>query len=260
MIFEKLPNTRDLADVPLSGGRQIRPGMLIRSGMLYAASEQDIRTLAQLPVTLILDFRSDQECIEKPDPAIPGAEYLNIAPFRDTISGITRDIRSDARMMEQLKNPVKADPDIAIRYMTTLYREMGRNPDVHSCYHRFFELLLQNRSGATLWHCTAGKDRAGFAAILLLAALGADRDAILADYLRTNENVQHEIAYIIKAEKLEGLPAEETVRAFFGARQEYLNALFESINGVYGGMKEFLKNQIGVTDEMQKALLERFTV
>ncbi len=73
--FEKLVNTRDLGGMPAADGRKIRPGLLIRSGMLTGASESDCARLAEM-LGLILDFRTDIEHEERPDPEFPGVRNI----------------------------------------------------------------------------------------------------------------------------------------------------------------------------------------
>ena len=128
-------------------------------------------------------------------------------------------------------------------------------------YARFLRLLTAPREKAVLWHCTAGKDRAGFAAILVLEALGAERETILADYLLTNRCLAEECRFLkgFLGEKFGGLTPEieEALDWLFGAREEYFDVLYETVAADYGNMAAFLRTGLGLTEQALQALRDR---
>ena len=102
-----------------------------------------------------------------------------------------------------------------------------------------------------LWHCTAGKDRAGFASVLVQELLGVDRDDIFADYLKTNEYLQPEIEQICKkiGSAMGGLDekAQKALNRLFGAKEEYLAGIYQTIGERYGTFEAFLTDGLCIT-------------
>lgn len=253
--FEKLNNTRDLGGLPVRGGLRIRPGLLMRSGHLYAASPADLARL-QLSVSLVVDFRSDKERQEKPDPDF-GAELLPLPALDALAPGVPAQAEADRISFDQAAR----DPRAARAYMVRSYRELVRSLHARQQYARFLRLLTAPREKAVLWHCTAGKDRAGFAAILVLEALGAERETILADYLLTNRCLAEECRFLkgFLGEKFGGLTPEieEALDWLFGAREEYFDVLYETVAADYGNMAAFLRTGLGLTEQALQALRDR---
>jgi protein-tyrosine phosphatase len=104
-----------------------------------------------------------------------------------------------------------------------------------------------------VFHCTAGKDRTGFAAALLLSALGVDRATIEHDYLLTNQLYKRDA-------RLEGQGHAHVMKVLWQVQPEFLDAAFEAVDGQHGGMTDYLHGAIGLSTqelaELRKLLLE----
>ena len=126
-------------------------------------------------------------------------------------------------------------------------------------YARFFELLLE-ADGAVLWHCTYGKDRTGVAAALLMYALGVDEETIMEEFLLTNEVYQKEIAGLEVALKNAGYDDAVVgeAQAIVGVKGEYLTAAFDAVKEEYGSIEDYIRNQLGVSDEALHQLREKY--
>ena len=96
-------------------------------------------------------------------------------------------------------------------------------------------------------HCTAGKDRAGTAAAMLLTALGVSRETVFEDYLLTN-------AYWDRGGREKPGMDDETVAAIFSAREQYLSAAFGAIEARHGDVETYLSDFLGLTDADREAL------
>ena len=106
--FEKLLNTRDLGGMNAAGGKKILPGKLIRSGHLGFAAPEDLERLAGI-IELSVDFRTDRECEERPEPPIPGVRYCHI-PILDTrTKGVTRDDDSYEEVRKNMRRDIYAE-------------------------------------------------------------------------------------------------------------------------------------------------------
>ena len=220
--FEKLTNTRDLGGITTSDGRRIKKGMLIRSGELFAASESDKEKLSGL-VGLVVDFRTGTETVERPDPVLEGVRYIHLPVIREMKAGITREEQAKKATMNEIFLRFADDPAGAEKYMENIYRGMLTDEYQVSRYADFVKLASENGDRATLWHCMAGKDRAGFATAVLLYALGVPREGIIEDYLETNAYVEDAIVRAIKDLEAAGYRGGEPVmRCFFGAKRKYI--------------------------------------
>ena len=119
-------------------------------------------------------------------------------------------------------------------------------------YREFFQVLLNNEDGkAVLWHCTGGKDRAGLAAVLVLSALGVDRETILNDFALTNNFVQQNVEYMGRmAMQLTSNPDEiNGVMYLTGVNRDYMETLLNTIDEQYGSIEGYLVNAIGLTPD-----------
>lgn len=257
IVFEKLLNTRDLGGMPAAGGRKIRPGKLIRSGHLFGIPETDVRRLADLIDTAV-DFRSVQECSEKPEPAIPGVSLCHIPIFEARKAGVTRDKAS----FEEVRQRMMFETGIARDYMCQSYESFADSEYSRSQYERFIRLLLENHSKAVLWHCTAGKDRAGFAAVIVQELLGVSKSDIIEDYLLTNECLEPEIrdltAMICGQPGIDIKIAEKSVQYIFTAKTEYLTAVYGKIEELYGSFDGYIQNGLHITPAERKLLQEMY--
>ena len=120
-------------------------------------------------------------------------------------------------------------------------------------YRQFVDLLLDGREKAILWHCTAGKDRAGFAAAIVLEMLGVDRETIIRNYLKTNDYIEDDINRMVgmffKMTGSGDKGTENALRYMFSARREYLEAAFDCIEHKNGDFKGFLIEGLGLSEE-----------
>ncbi len=249
-----LNNTRDLGGMITKDGRKIKPGKLIRSSRLSKLKDTD--WLAE-NVSLVVDFRSTKEVGEEPDLLAPGVEYLHLPIFEVQGEGVSRDKESRKRIMDS------AGPEEAKERMASVYLRFVSNEFCLSQYKKFMHMLLEPREKAVLWHCTAGKDRTGTAALFIQELLGVGREDIMADYLKTNEYLSEEIHEIVKmrAEKL-GRPMseteEDTMYTFLCAYEEYPLKLYAKAEELYGSFDAFIREGLGISDEDQEILRQMY--
>lgn len=259
--FEKLPNTRDIGGLTAKDGSVIKKGLLYRSGFLLNSTEEDIRKVSEYGLTKIIDFRSYSEMEEQPDPAFPGAEHIHLPAEDEAALGIDRDQKSQQNFTDFLMSQVLKDPTFAIKYMSGMYRRFISNRYTAGQYRRFLKILL-DAEGPVLWHCTAGKDRAGFGAILIEEILGIDRDDIMESYMLSNiclkEDIEELTVEFEKTYRGEGpYPAEE-VKLFFAAREEYVEALYDEADREYGSFENYLVSALGADADVKKALRKKY--
>lgn len=241
-------NVRDLGGYKTTDGKTIKTHKLIRSAELAKLSEKDTETLRkEYNLKKIVDFRTDSEMKEKPDPKISGVEGI--------ANPIMKDLGTSTSPKDFMKNLAKVEnPE---EYLIKANKGFVADEFSRKGYTKFFKTLLDNKDGAVLWHCTAGKDRAGFGTALVLSALGVDKETVMKDYLLTNkfrkEENEKTIAQVAKATN-NNTKAVNAITAMMDVREVYLNAAFDQIDKDYGSVEGFLEKGLGLTQDDLKKL------
>ncbi len=261
--FEKLHNTRDLGGMKNSDGRSIVPGKLIRSGHLSKLPESDIVKLHEM-IDTIVDFRSDEELGENPDVIFPDVSYRRLLLVDSTSAGISR----EQKAMQELVKSIINKPAEAKKYMCGMYRSLALSERISLQYAALIRLLLENHEKAVLWHCTAGKDRAGIASVIVEEILGIPREDIIADYLKTGEyltgDVNRLIAFIKKmvAEVMtfDDAYASESLNYLFSTEKEYIENYYLTLEEKFGSFENYIREGLGLTEEEVSEFREKYLV
>jgi protein-tyrosine phosphatase len=145
--------------------------------------------------------------------------------------------------------------DAATRYMVEEYSRFPTYPGAREALHRMVTLLGEGRT--VLSHCFAGKDRTGFTVALVLQAAGVDRDAIVTDFLTSNQAVpflrERILGAIRQRTDVEVTPElMSTTEArlseeVLGVRAEYLDAAQRTINDNFGSLDNYFRSA-GITE------------
>lgn len=257
IVLEGLKNTRDLGGFEADLGRKIKYGRLIRSGELFNASEADKRLLSEkYHLSEIIDFRTEAERHQKPDPEISGAVYTVNPILKEETLGITREDEGAPDGIKQMLALVFSGDFDSKAYMRDIYKSIIRDSYSRTQYKRFFEILLRPHDGAVLWHCSAGKDRVGVATALLLSALGVSRENIIEDYMKVNdftaEETEKVICHLLKDDGSE--THKEHLRTMFRVDAAYIESVFDIIEKEWGGMEAFLTGEMGLDKEKLRKL------
>lgn len=244
-------NARELGGIPAAGGKAVRKGLLLRTGALWQATEEDRRILAQdYRLAWVADFRTLKEVTAHPDPAFRGASFYHLLVLDENGGGMSQAARSVAEHGRSDFNALLLAMVRAGTFSSRSYCELFFTAWGLEAYRAFLDLALKNDGEhALLFHCTAGKDRTGIGAALILSALGADRDAIMEDFLLTNRYLAHEIAqmeeYVRQHCPREAEALLPAVRATAGVDRQNLELLLEEIDQRFGSMDAFLTGPMG---------------
>ncbi len=254
--LEQVKNVRDLGGVPVEGGRVVAPGLFFRGGALAQATEADCDALfGRLGIGCVIDVRTGWERVAKPDVQVPGVENLFIPFYDRDIVGI--EYRHPVEGTITIGNDFACDPD-------HFYRSMPNKLTVEQMRKAVNAVFDHAMKGCPVYqHCSGGKDRAGILALLVLEVLGADRDAILEDYLATNAARDADIQPVYErflrlADGNEALARELTFS--HRARPENLDAFYESIDERYGSMDSFIRDQLGIGDDRREEIRRACTI
>lgn len=235
-MLQGASNFRDLGGHTGSDGRRVRHGLVYRSDHLAGLTPDDHRVLSPLGITHSLDFRGQAERAALPS-LLPGATAVTLG-IEPTVVVRVKALLAAGHI------PSEAE---TVALMVQTYQSFAR--DAVSTYARFFQHLVEQPS-PVVFHCTAGKDRTGFAAALLLSALGADRDAIMADYLLTNQLYRR--SPLVPADG----PAH-VVNVLWQVQPAFLEAAFNTVAREFGGMDRYLQGPIGLRPQAMARLRAR---
>lgn len=243
--LEGADNIRDLGGLTTMDGSVIKRHLLVRSNHLAFITVADTHKLCdEMEVRKIIDLRTPEEVEEKPDKPIPGAEWINIPVFTYAALGVTHEEKGDTieAMVDQL-------PD-----MGELYRTIVSNDLCIGKLKQIITTIIDNPSGAVLWHCTEGKDRCGLVSAMILSILDVPYETIKADYLKTNKagNKRARKMFWGVLLKTRNLSLARRVKAVFVADASYFDAAFDQITLMSGSVDNYITDFLGIDSEMRQ--------
>jgi len=248
--LEGTDNFRDIGGYETRDGRVVRWGLLYRSNDLADLSAGDLRYLTRLRVKLVCDFRSDLERRREPNRSpvenAPDTEALTIE-----VEGV-----DPVALQERIRTGVRGDQLELI--MMNAYRAFVTH---HSDqFATMFDRLLDEKNLPTIVHCTAGKDRTGFASAMILSALGVPQKTVYEDYLATNRYRANYKKWITRLVPIYSLfrTRGEDLEPLLDARRPYLEASYETIEAHYGSVDAYLEKRLGLTPEKRAQLNQAF--
>ena len=234
--LEGASNFRDL------GGYRTRDGRLVRWRQIFRSNHLGHLTAADTDIVRAVGLRSafDLRGIEEGMAAACGLQEITVHPLPIEPTVV-------AALRAQLAAGSLSSAD-AREIMRESYRSYVRL-NTHS-FRALFAHLLQDRAPLVI-HCTAGKDRTGFACALVLHALGVPDDVIAEDYLLTNRFYRLDPAF--------GTDLPGDVRDAIGSVEaSYLASAFEAIHADYGGLEVYLTDGLGLGESERANLRERY--
>jgi len=252
--FEGIPNFRDLGGYLTDDGRQVKWGRLYRSGTLAEASRADQAGLQRLGLHTFIDFRSSAEKAEEPDqlPQPPGFRIEEIPVLDDGNQAMVGEV------MERVEtgNFDGFDPGAA---MTEANRQFA--DEFTPQFREFVHTVLAADGAPVLWHCTAGKDRTGFAAAILLRILGVPQATVLQDYMASEQPaLAARKGQLMLLRLFKGEEAANNVQVLMGVEPDWLQAGFEQIDSRWGGFDNYVAAGLQLTPadirRLQDTLLE----
>ena len=246
-------NFRDLGGYRTADGRTVRWGRVYRSSELSGITAADMAYLSKIGIQVIVDLRSERERDRKPDPVIESLEPHELAlPIQQL--GVEPDrVR---RMIQTGALSAFYSSDVMLMAYRSFVTDHGQK----------WALLLQQLQdpGSTplVFHCTAGKDRTGFAAAIFLLALGVPEATVFQDYLATNWYRRDFTNMVLRFAPIYSLfrTEAEDVLPLLAARRDYLQASIDVMKQRYGSIDAYLEEALGLTAEKRVALQHEFLI
>ncbi len=230
-------NFRDLGGYTGQGGRPLRWRSLFRAEHLAGLTEADLATLARLGLRRSVDFRGQAE----------GAAQPYQWP------GITRHaLAIEPSVVQDMQDLTAAGQRLTVPLVQALMQDLYRALVTAQAprYAEMFALLLQDDTPLVL-HCTAGKDRTGVAAALILLALGVPRPVVLQDYLLTNRHYRRPLP-------LQSDLPPEVLDVLWRVQADFLAAALATIDTRPGGLAGFLRRDLGLDTAALGRLAARY--
>ncbi|GLW53312.1 tyrosine-protein phosphatase [Kitasatospora phosalacinea] len=264
-------NARDLGGYRTADGRTVRAGALLRTEALSRLGEDDRALLGAIGLRHVVDLRSLDEVRHLGADLVPGlpaavlppdAAAMLTVPALDGLGPTLHHLpvfSADFDLYVELRRALGSGDPAAMHavlgdgrgaaMMTGMYRWFVTDAVARSRFATVLRLIAEADGAPVLFHCTAGKDRTGWTAALLLTALGVDRESVLADYLLTNERAAALIARV-----------DPLMRPLARAEAVYLEAAFEELALGWSGFEHFWQDGLGLTEEHLLRLRRACTV
>jgi len=243
-------NFRDMGGYRAADRRRVRWGRLFRSGHSAGLSERDRDVVAALGIAVCCDFRRDEERRIEP----------TRLPATTRIVGLPIDPGSQNSFFARIATGEAGPAQMAL-FMEQINREFARTHT--AVYRRMFRELLELDTGAFMINCAAGKDRTGFGAAMILAALGVGERDIMADYMLSARYfpIERELA---RVQRKYGGAMERPldlalIMPMLETRESYLGAALETIRAEFGGLDSYLEQILGIGAPERRELRARYT-
>jgi protein-tyrosine phosphatase len=237
-------NFRDLGGYTTSDGRHVKWKTVYRSADISKLTPADLDALRVRHIWYDVDLRGVAESAQAPDRKNPGTDYILCPAGSDSTN----------TMMARLAGMRSSGDSLMLAfYSNTTYLTARYQPF-------FAKLLVLPDTDALVFHCTAGKDRTGIGAALLLYALGVPYATIEEDYTATNYYRAGDNEKSMDMMVTRYHFSKEVAEAMMGARPDYLKATFEAIRSRYGSIDHYLAAELGLTPDKRDALKNKFLI
>ena len=245
--YRKLPftgahNFRDLGGYKTEDGRTVKWGKIYRSDNLHFLTDEDLKYMKRLNIKSVVDFRSVEERESEPDRLNPDMKQL-LLPIKFQPKELDND--SIKNLMKDLTFGDLDSSNLLRDFNIAIVEEFADE------YKNFFRHIIENNAEPFVFHCTAGKDRAGFASAMILTILGVPREKVIEDYLLTNTYVKdHVDDKMLEIEFKTFFRADtDNLRKINLVEERYIQAAFDTIDSKWGGMDRYISEALNLNDE-----------
>ncbi|PKP70015.1 MAG: protein tyrosine phosphatase [Alphaproteobacteria bacterium HGW-Alphaproteobacteria-5] len=241
--FPNAPNLRDIGGYETADGGKVRLGLVYRSDQIDRLSDAEVLRLAALGIATVVDLRTATERSREPDRLPPDANYVVADVMADAPPGVGGD------MLATLTRMIAAGG--AVPRMEEANRAFVSSPAARQAYSRLLRQVLAADGQPLLFHCTAGKDRTGWGAALLLTIAGVPQEEVFQDYLASTERLAGKNMQTIASLGEYDLDARQRMEleALLTVRSSFLAAAFAEVEHRYGTFDRYLQDGLALTPE-----------
>jgi len=250
-----MPNLRDAGGHRTADGRMMRPGLLYRADHSAQLSPTERSALAGLGIKTVYDLRTDAERAMQPGECIPGARHVPLDLMADDRQA------GPAQLLRLLEHPRAAKAALgdgrAVALFVEGYRSVVKLPSALAGLRGLYGGLAGEGALPALCHCTTGKDRTGWTCAALQTLLGVPYEDVMEDFLASNRYVMPK--YRARVEEFAARGGDASLlEPVLSVRPEYLEASFDEIRRTYGSIEGYFAEGLGLDENAQQALHERF--
>ncbi|MEI6048184.1 MAG: tyrosine-protein phosphatase [Bacteroidota bacterium] len=231
MNLKSVLNFRDIGGIVSDGDKKIKDGIIFRSANPDGISKGDIKKLHLLNIRTIIDLRAPHEH-KRQKRSIDHIDRLSL-PL--DFAQITRE---KFKPLLNKKNSEVMISDIS----NSLYLEIL--DATQQMFKDVMEVLLSSERCPVLIHCQAGKDRTGIICALILLALGAERQLIIDDFLKSNDALLPFFKKMVLRRKILsfGFFPSRAILFAITVRKRNIESVLDRIADHFGGIEAFLKD------------------
>ncbi|MGT2929239.1 tyrosine-protein phosphatase [Streptococcus dentasini] len=256
IICHTINNLRDLGGYKTIDGKTVKHRLLFRGPALTDLSQDAKSAINSLELKQILDLRSEQEALKAPDYIPQNCAYMRFCA--SVIDGREVDLSPEAFNQNLFKNFSSLIRLIKNTINQTSYNNMSfSNP----AFHELFQ-LLENQKVPLYFHCSAGKDRTGLAALLILLALGVSKEVALDDFEFTNHFYAEKIKSAQQKHRLLcrfSKKARLLIQASEGVSRQTAEHALQAILDKYDTFENYFYQEFGLDEARLKQLRQNYT-
>ena len=253
-------NLRELGGYRGRDGLRVKEGLLYRSGNLNLPGGRLAGELNRMAISLVFDLRSQDELDNEPY-VLPGSVLYRHRPVLKSLEEDMRAINQElyfnnpAGSIEQ-KNLSAETLEILLAFMPKIYQTMGQEAAI---FGDIIREILEEKEAPLLFHCSAGKDRTGILAALILLALGVSESDIRDHYMLSNDYRQE--AIIQEREAMQARVKDprllEKIEPMLVVKEEYLDATLQTVRD-YPSFETYAQERMGLGPQHLQALRDRY--
>lgn len=243
--LQSVANFREMGGLPAAEGSTVRHGQLFRSGHLATATDEDLASLEALGIRTIVDFRTTSDFAGDGgdgghDRVPSGAAHVHLEMV--DASGKGAEIREVLTSGEPHAIRERYGNGVGHELAAAGVAAMAVETDKTELYAQFLQTVAAAAARPVLWHCSAGKDRAGWAATLLGIVLGVPDEALVEHYLESNNGsgVQERLQFMADA----GL-ADTGIEAFMMVHADFIRRGLWAVDEGWPTRQDYLTDMLG---------------
>lgn len=252
IYFKNAVNFRDIGGLKNRDGATVKWGMIYRSDNLSQLKKREFEKFNSLGIQTVFDLRTPGEIDGKEDNLPKNVAYIHSPIVKDS-----------ADVLASIKGQVikgQITEEQSLQFMIDLYASIVSDniPELR----KMIDQAL-HANAPVLYHCSAGKDRTGIVTALILSILNVDRETIVNEYLLSDYYRREKLEGILKKAKAAKVIIPRlsigAIQNFMDVDERYINTAFTIIDTKYGGIDNYIRNQLQITDEQRQLIINKFT-
>ncbi|MHC5118674.1 MAG: tyrosine-protein phosphatase [Planctomycetota bacterium] len=247
-------NFRDIGGYETVDGRTVKTGVVYRSGELHALTGRDVQKLESLNIKTDVNFLTPQEIQARGADRIPSDTTEVNLPI-EAGGGLVQEVSHARRTGDFSKVPADLNP----KFHELLVDEARQQ------YAALIRQIIRSDGQPLVYHCSHGIHRTGTATAVILSAVGVPWETVRQDYLLPNETRAQEIekrtselrTAAAKTFDIDESEVDMTnINAFYILESDYIDGSLKQIEQKYGGIENYLKNGLGLSEKEINKLKE----